>query len=804
MTKQPPIDRPDNPSRQLPPERLPPTEVHGRGHTPSEPGLPSRTDPPRQIGPYRILELLGQGGMGTVYLAQQEEPLRRQVALKIIRSLVLSDEHRLRFAAEEKALARMSHPYVAQVYDAGTTETNEPYFVMERVAGQSMVRFCNEHRLTIRQRLELFLKVCDGVEHAHQKGIIHRDLKPSNILVTEVEGQPVPKIIDFGVAKAIDQPFESEQALTRFGMVGTPGYWSPEAVTGSKEHDTRTDVYSLGLTLFELLVGLLPFPRSPDSLVTHLKRIAEQDPPSLIERLASVDPPLLQKLADRRRTTSGQLRRDLQGDLTWIVARAVSRQKERRYPSASAMSADLRRHLDDRPIEAGPPRNLERFSKLVRRHRGAAAAATLVIASLIGGFTARTFEARRANQEAARANREAANAQRVSEFLIELFEINDPSQGRGDQITAREILDRGAEKLRSEVDQEPLTRAALMHTVGSVYNSLGLPSQGETFATEALDLRRQYLEESDPQVVESLGSLIGLLVESGQFSEAEVHARELVNVEQRRVGPDHPDLAGSMNRLAIVLHNQSKFEESVRWQQRSIDILQTAGANDLDAYHVGLNHLGALYVDMGRQEDAIRTLELCLEVRERVLGPEADDVAQTLNNLALVMIQDEKFQPAINYLERSLNIREKALGPDHPNLVWGLRLLGRALTLSGSVQPAEETLQRCLDIQLASIGRQHPFTALTLEALGDLRRVQQRYPEAEAFLRESLAIADEKLGEDHYSRGYYLHTLGNILRDASRKTEALDTYRQSIALLTSNLGANHPAVDKVEEDLARL
>ncbi len=783
---------------------LPPTEAHGQAYSPSATESTTPAEVPQQIGPYRILELLGQGGMGTVYLAQQEEPLHRQVALKIIRAQVVSEEQRARFAAEEKALARMSHPHVAQVFDAGTTDHGEPYFVMERVPGDSIVRFCNEHRLTIPKRLELFLAVCEGVEHAHQKGIIHRDLKPSNILVAEVEGRPMPKIIDFGVAKAIDQPAASEQALTHYGMVGTPGYWSPESVTGSKDHDTRTDVYSLGLTLFELLVGVLPFPPGRDSLIGLLEKIAKQDSPLLTERFATVDSATQQKIAEHRQTTPTQLRRALQGDLTWIVARAVNRQKDRRYPSASALSSDVLRHLENRPIEAGPPRNLDRFRKLVRRHRSAAAASVLVLASLVSGFAARTLEARRANQEAARANREAAHAQRVSKFLIELFEINEPGNGRGDQITARELLDRGAEKLRREVDHEPLTRAALMHTVGSVYNSLGLPSQGEPFVTEALELRQQILPANDPEVIDNLDTLIVLLVEEGRFAEAKIHARELIEIEQQRLGPNDPKLATSLNRFAIVLHNLGEFEESVRWQEQSIDLLEATDATDLEAYHTGLNHLGTLYLDMGRNAEAVQTLQQCLEVRQRVLGADADRVAQTLNNLALSMITAEQYPSAIDYLERSLTIRQKILGPDHPNLVWGMRLLGRAQTLSGMVGPAEATLQRSLEIQAASLGRHHPFTAMTLEALGDLRRVQKRYPEAEALLREALSIATELLGSEHYSLGYYQHTLGNILRDSGRKTEALDAYNRSIALLSANLKADHPAVKKVEDDLAKL
>ncbi len=798
---------------------LPPTEVHGKlSGSSSGSALSGELGTQRQIGPYRILEVLGQGGMGTVYLAQQEEPLRRQVALKIIRAHVASEEHRLRFAAEQEALARMSHPFVAQVFDSGTTEHGEPYFVMERVEGEGIVRYCNANRLTVRQRLELFVAVCEGVEHAHQKGIIHRDLKPSNILIGEVEGRPVPKIIDFGVSKAVDQPSGSDLTQTGRGMLGTPGYWSPESVAAGRDHDTRTDVYSLGLTLFELVVGVLPFPPGDQSLMTVLKRITEQDPPSLVERLGSLSEVRRAKSAQRRRTTPGQLRRELQGDLTWIVARAVERRKDKRYPSATALSADLRRHLEDRPIEAGPLRNLERFTKLVRRHRRVAMASMLILLSLIGGFTARTLEARRANREAARANREAqraneeaarasreaVGAERVSRFLIELFEINDPEHGRGDQITAREMLDRGAEKLRGELEQEPLTRADLMHTVGSVYIALGLPGQAEAYLVESLGIRRQHLTEGDPKTVGTQQRLVQSLIEQARFDEAEVAARKLVELMEQRLGPHDPALAEPLNQLAIVLHNQGNLDESAALQVRSIELMESAGTTEVDAYHVALNHLGSLYLDMGRKEDAIRTLDRCLKVRERVLGLESDSVAQTLNNLGLAMLQLERFEEASAHLERSLNIREKALGPEHPNLVWGLRLLGQARTVNGEHEQAENMLQRCLVIQEGSLGRRHPFTAMTLEALGNLRSAQERYGEAEVLLRESLSIADEKLGSEHPSRGYYLHSLGNILRDSGQAEKAHARYLESIEVMSAKMGADHPAVRAVEKDLAQL
>lgn len=780
-------------------ETSPPTEV------------PDEADPHvgRWIGPYRLVRLLGRGGMGRVYLAEQEEPLHRQVALKIVRAALQGPAARARFEAEQKALARMSHPFVAQVFDSGTTTDGEPWFVMERVEGQDIAGFCDERHLDVGARLRLFLDVCAGVEHAHQKAILHRDLKPSNILVSEVAGRPVPKVIDFGVAKALDGTGADDTLLSE-RFVGTRGYLSPEAVVRGKDQDTRSDVYLLGLVLYELLVGTPAYPRDEDSLLEHVQRIARGDVPPLPERWDGLDPDEQEERAALRRASSRAAHRQrLAGDLRWIVERALAREKEDRYPSAAALAEDVQRHLDDRPIEAGPPRTLDRITKLVRRHRVAVVAGSLVVLSLAGGFVARTLEAQRANREAARAveaaeraAREAATAEAVTDFLIDLFETNEPDRERGDQVTARELLDRGAERIRGALTEEPVTRAAILDTIGSLLNSLGAPDEAEALIVEGLELRRAHLPPDAPEIAESLVHLTMMRTESGRFDAAEESARELVEMRERTGAPPAL-LADALNQRSINLHNLGRYEESEEWQRRSLRLLEENALFDDDAWHIALNHLGALQLDTGRFAEAVGTLERAREARERIVGTDSDSVGQTLNNLGLAFAQLGRHHEAIEVVERALEIRERRLGPDHPNLAWSLRLLALSRLETGDLDGAERDATRSLRLREGALGRRHPFTALSLEALAHVRRRQGRLDEAEALVRETLGIAEESLEPGHMAWGYYLHALANVLRDGGRFEEAREAYGSALERMRGALGPDHPDVEEVEADRER-
>jgi non-specific serine/threonine protein kinase/serine/threonine-protein kinase len=395
-----------------------------------------------QIGPYRLLQLLGEGGMGEVWLAEQKSPIHRTVALKLIKAGMDTKAVVARFESERQALALMDHPSIARVFDAGSTSEGRPYFVMEYVPGLPITEYCDKHRLTIKERLELFVQVCDGVQHAHQKAIIHRDLKPSNVLVVEQDNKPVPKIIDFGLAKATAQRLTDKTMFTELGvMMGTPEYMSPEQADQREQNiDTRTDVYSLGVILYQLLVGVTPFDAKAlraAGLETILRAIREQEPPKPSTRIRSLGPASAES-AEKRKEEPRSFARHLQGELDWITMKALEKDRTRRYGSPAELGADIERHLRNDPVLAHPPSAGYRASKFVRRHRFGVAAAAAAVVLLIGFAAAMAVQARRIAIERDRANRQAEAAQRVAEFMKGMFKVSDPSEARGNSITARE------------------------------------------------------------------------------------------------------------------------------------------------------------------------------------------------------------------------------------------------------------------------------------------------------------------------------------------------------------------------------
>ena len=477
-------------------ETVAPSTQPTQADTPARAQDPDGSSTTTIIGPYHLLQLIGEGGMGQVWLAEQKQPVRRRVALKLIKVGMDTREVVARFESERQALALMDHPAIAKVFDAGSTPEGRPYFVMEFVAGLPITDYCDRHKLTMRQRMELFILVCEGVQHAHQKAIIHRDLKPTNILVTEVDGKPVPRIIDFGVAKATSQQLDAGAMYTRAGaIVGTPGYMSPEqADSGGEDIDTRSDVYSLGVVFYELLVGALPIEFAKLAYDEMLRHLRETDAPKPSTRVRTLGQTSLTN-AQNRGVDAVALTRQLRGDADAIALKALEKDRKRRYASPADLAADIGRYLRHEPVTAHPPSLPYRARKYVRRHTLGVGLAAAILLLLVGLAIAQTIELRRIRQQRDRADR-------ITEFMTNMFKVSDPSHSRGNDVRVREILDKASSQVLSGLDKDPLDQAQLMGVMGDVYKNLGLYPQAESLLRRALASRTKLLGDKNEDTLE--------------------------------------------------------------------------------------------------------------------------------------------------------------------------------------------------------------------------------------------------------------------------------------------------------------
>jgi serine/threonine protein kinase/tetratricopeptide (TPR) repeat protein len=643
----------------------------------------------RQIGPYRLIRSIGEGGMGTVFLAQQDAPVRRQVAIKVIRAPFLRTDDRLRFQAEQQAMARLSHPNVAQMFEAGTTDEGYPFFVMECIDGESIADFCDRRNLSIDKRLELFLSVCDGVQHAHQKSIVHRDLKPSNILVVEIDGRAVPKIIDFGVAKALDSPLVEATLPTGDGIIGTPAYMSPEAVAGTTraDIDTRADVYALGLVLYKLLAGSQPY-EDDEPLLDRMLRIATVEiatPRAFFDDLKADQ---RETVAARRATTVTSLHRLLSSDLQAIVLKAVAKDREQRYASASGLQADIRRFLAHESIEASSPSTIARIRKFARRNRGAVLAGALVVLALAGGFVARTIEARRAHQ----ARRQA---ELVTHFLTNLFDAGNPWNGKGDEVSMHDLLREGAKRIEGQYEDVPLARAEILVSIGSALMHQGDDESAYPLLREALALRQKELGPDAPLVSNTLVEL-GVLRQRYDLREGERYLREAARIREKVLGPNDLSLANALADLGDIVRRQKKFAESESLLRRSLAIRQRQLPRSDPLIAASLSGLGNTYRDWGRFDDADRALTRAFDIRLKAYGPDHYVTSRSYDSLSALRAAQERWPEAEVFLRKDLAIVERVRGPDHKYTAWVRIDLADILVHEGRSEEARAQLLRAL------------------------------------------------------------------------------------------------------------
>jgi serine/threonine protein kinase/tetratricopeptide (TPR) repeat protein len=782
-------------------------------------GTSSAEGPGTQIGPYKLLQALGEGGMGTVFLAEQTEPVRRQVAVKVVKPGMDSGQVLARFEAERQALALMDHPNIAKALDAGTTADNRPYFVMELIGGVPIIEYCDREHLAVRRRLELFVRVCQAVQHAHQKGVIHRDIKPSNVLVALYDGRPVPKVIDFGIAKATGVKLTEQTLVTGLGSVlGTLEYMSPEqSDPGQLDIDTRSDIYSLGVLLYELLTGTTPLRVERlrgMALLDLLRNIREGDTPRPSARLDTTEE--LSVVAARRDAEPKKLVRLVRGDLDWIVMKCLEKDRSRRYETAAALARDVERHLNEEPVEACPPSRGYRLRKFAHKHRKAlgAAAAFVLLLTAATGVSAwlavrATLAERAADKERAqavaekeRADEQAAVARAVKDFLqndllaqATAFKQGGPDRKPDRDIKVRTLLDRAAANIAGKFEQQPLVEAEIRNTLAITYDLLGEHPQAEVHAARARELFVSVLGPEDIRSVNATNNLANTLKGQGRPDEARKLFEEVLEVSRRVFGRDHPATLGALNNLANTLGDLGRWDEARSLHEEALEArLRVKGAEDPDTLQ-SMNNLAVTLRNLRKFDDARELQGKTLQLQQSVLGPEHPQTLGSMHNLALLLSLQGKVDEAIKLYEQVLEAQGRVLGPEHPatlNVMFDLAWLyanasdpkprnaPRAVELSkGLVQhsPRRPDLWYRLGVVTYRNGDwKNAITALE-------KSLELAPEESVAYNGSFLAMAHWQLGEKETARQWYSKAAGHLAKNPTNDRGLLRSQVEASQLL---------------------
>jgi eukaryotic-like serine/threonine-protein kinase len=772
---------------------------------------------PATIGHYRVVHLLGEGGMGVVYEAEQENP-RRAVALKVLKPGFAGAELRRRFEQECSALGRLQHPGIAQIYEAGTADAGfgpQPYFAMELVNGRPLLEHADAHKLNTRERLELMLKICEAVDHAHQRGIIHRDLKPGNILV---EDSGRPKILDFGVARATDSDAHRTRQTDLGQVVGTLAYMSPEQALGDPEAlDVRSDVYSLGVICYELLAGRLPYRLGP-KLHEALQAIRDKDPEPL-----------------------GATGRAYRGDVETIVAKALEKDKARRYGSTADMAADIRRYLADEPILARPASTTYQLQKFARRNKVLVAGVAAVFLTLAAGIVASALQATRATRERdrataaehaanterdralnaekaasaaraqaldernravtekQRADTESATAKAVNDFLQNdlLAQASAATQAGphskpDPDLKVRTALDRAAQRIGGKFAAQPLVEASLRQTIGSTHLDLGLYPEAQREIQRAIDLRRRVLGEENPATLESLGSLAKAIYSQGAYAQAEALYARIIEVQRRVLGEDNRATLASMNDLISVYRDETKYPQAAELMRRALAIQRrTLGEENPETLRTMLN-LAAVERNQGKFPQAEELFRKILGIQRRTLGEEHPETLSTMGLLALQYREEGKFKESEELYAQSLELRRRVFGPEHPDTLEAMNGLAILYRVNGKYAQAEDMFTRALEIERRTLGEEHPLTIFAMGELPGVYWVEGNYKEAEPLYIKALEIRRRLMGEEQEYTVSTMNNLATLYMSEGKYAEAEPLLIKVLDIRTRVQGTENP------------
>ena len=738
----------------------------------------------RRIGPYRILDLLGRGGMGQVFLAERaDDEFERRVAIKTISWMAATPELIERFRKERQILADLDHPHIARLLDGGRSDDGVPYLVMEYVEGKSIIDDCNARCLTIPERLQLFLKICEAVQFAHRNLVIHRDIKPSNILIT-AEG--APKLLDFGIAKLLESGTGAE--ITRAELrVMTPEYASPEQLRGEAA-TTATDVYGLGLLLYQLLTGRFPYDTSNAASPEIERIICHTEPvmPSVAVGQNADDNELLQSIRVGRRELAGRLA----GDLDNIVMMALRKEPERRYDTVKDLATDIGNYLASRPVTAHTASLHYRIAKFISRNRTAVAAATTAVTA-IAAMT--VFHTARLSDERDLAEEERRVADEATQFMVDLFSVNAPDQALGAELTAREVLDRGAVKLDGALGDSPRVRARLLLTLGRVYERLGQYAPARSHLERSIELYRNNVPDAGEIMIQNLEELAWIHYRGEDWAAADAAAQEALALREANVGPHDPSLARVLNHLGTIAFWRDDLEASLGYYDRALALLDANNGELRKVRATTLNHLGVTYDYIGRDDEAERAYIESLDIRLGLFGEGHPDTATAMANLAAYYANHKDWDRAAEFSAKALQVDRAMHGNEHANVAYDLELLAAIERGRGHYARALEHAVESSRIWAQTHGEEH---SRYISSLDGIAVIQINMQEPEAALASATRAADLAIagsGAEHTLTADVLYTKARALRGIGRLDDARDAATRAAAIRLAKFGDQHPA-----------